>query len=164
MKKRLSIVIVIGMMMFSTTCFASMYDDLKNNPNYIYYGGGGTGISFFMDKSSLVVNKYEPPIYIIAFISIDYSTGFPKGGVPESVRSKTMWYKYDYDLRKMYLGKPNADGTFSGEYINPKDVNINSAINAMVTGGEIAFYLAYNMSFYDEPVTFLTKKYINSHK
>lgn len=164
MKKRLSVFIVVGIMVFSTTCFASLAEELDNNPNYIYYGGAGTGTAFFMDKSSLVVNKYEPPIYIIAFISIDYSTGLLKGRVSESVRSKTMWFKYDYDLRRMYSGRPNTDGTFSWEYINPKDVNINSAINAMVTGGEIAFYLAYNMSFYDEPVTFLTKKYINSHK
>lgn len=164
MKKLFSMFIMLGIMMFSTTCFASLFEDLKNDPNYIYYGGGGTGLSFFMDKSSLIVNKYEPPIYIIAFIRMDYSTGFPKGGVPESVHPKVIWYKYNYNLRRMYWCKSNIDGDFSWEYIDPKNANIDSALNSIITGGEIAFYLAYNMSFYNKPVTFLTKKYINIHK
>lgn len=50
MKKIFSVFILAGIMMFSTTCFASMFDDLKNNSNYIYYGGAGTGISFFWIK------------------------------------------------------------------------------------------------------------------
>ena len=164
MKKTFSVFILAGIMLFSTTCFASIADDLENNPNYIYYGGAGTGISFFMDKTSIKVNKYEPPIYIIAFINMTYSAGFPNGGRPESVIPKTEWYKYNFDSRKMYFGKQHVDGTFSWEFINPQEANTNSAINSMVTGGELAFYLAYNMSFYDKPVTFLTKKYINSHK
>lgn len=161
MKKLFSIFIVLGILMFSTTCFASLYEDLKNDPNYIYYGGAGTGISFFLDKTSINVNKYEPPIYIIAFINMSYSAGFPKGGTPESVSPKTVWYKYNYDSRKMYLGRQNVDGILSWEYIDPQEVNLNSTLNSVVTGGELAFYLAYNMSFYDKPVTFLTKKYIN---
>lgn len=164
MKKLFSMFIMLRIMMFSTTCFASLYEDLKNNPNYIYYGGGGTGISFFMDKSSLIVNKYEPPIYIIAFISMNYSAGFTKSGVPETVHPKVVWYKYNYNLRRMYLGKPNIDGTFSWEYIDTKNTNIDSALNSIIAGGEIAFYIAYNMSFYNKPVTFLAKKYINIHK
>lgn len=161
MKKLFSIFIMLGIMMISTTCFASLYEDLKNDPNYIYYGGAGTGISFFLDKTSINVNKYEPPIYIIAFINMSYSAGFPKGGTPESVSPKTVWYKYNYDSRKMYLGRQNVDGILSWEYIDPQEVNLNSTLNSVVTGGELAFYLAYNMSFYDKPVTFLTKKYIN---
>lgn len=161
MKKIFSVFILAGIMMFSTTCFASMFDDLKNNSNYIYYGGAGTGISFFLDKTSINVNKYEPPVYIIAFINMSYSAGFPKGGTPESVSPKTVWYKYNYDSRKMYLGRQNVDGILSWEYIDPQEVNLNSTLNSVVTGGELAFYLAYNMSFYDKPVTFLTKKYIN---
>ena len=164
MKKICSVFILAGIMMFSTTCFASIADDLENNPNYIYYGGAGTGISFFLDKTSINVNKYEPPVYIIAFINMSYSAGFPKGGRPESVTPITVWYKYNYDSRKMYLGRQQVDGTFSWEYINPQEVNTNSAINSMVTGGELAFYLAYNRSFYDEPISFLAKQYINSHK
>ena len=163
MKKVVSVFILAGIMMFSTPCSASLFDDLRNNPNYIYYGGAGTGISFFLDKTSINVNKYEPPVYIIAFINMSYSAGFPKGGTPESVSPKTVWYKYNYDSRKMYLGRQNIDGTFSWEYIDPQEVNSNSALNSIVTGGELAFYLAYNMSFYNNPVTFLTKKYINSH-
>ena len=161
MKKLFSIFIMLGIMMISTTCFASLYEDLKNDPNYIYYGGAGTGISFFLDKTSINVNKYEPPVYIIAFINMSYSAGFPKGGTPESVSPKTVWYKYNYDSRKMYLGRQNVDGILSWEYIDPQEVNLNSTLNSVVTGGELAFYLAYNMSFYDKPVTFLTKKYIN---
>ncbi|MBE5060755.1 hypothetical protein INF25_08160 [Megamonas funiformis] len=61
----------------------------------------------------------------------------------------------------MYLGRQNVDGILSWEYIDPQEVNLNSTLNSVVTGGELAFYLAYNMSFYDKPVTFLTKKYIN---
>lgn len=49
-EKIFSVFILAGIMMFSTTCFASMFDDLKNNSNYIYYGGAGTGISFFWIK------------------------------------------------------------------------------------------------------------------
>lgn len=164
MKKRLSIiVIVIGMMMFSTTCFASMYDDLKNNPNYIYYGGGGTGISFFMDKSSLVVNKYEPPTYVIAFIKITYSAGFPAGGYPEKITSGITRYMYDYNSRKMYLERHN-NGKAYWDYLNPLELKGNSGGEALLSGGEIAFYLAYNMSFYDEPISFVAKQYINGHK
>ena len=165
MKKLFSIFIMLGIMMISTTCFASLYEDLKNDPNYIYYGGGGTGISFFMDKSSLIVNKYEPPIYIIAFIRMDYSTGFPKGGVPESVHPKVIWYKYNYNLRRMYWSKSNIDGTFSWEYIDTKNANIDSALNSIIAGGEIAFYLAYNINFYkDGPLSWYAKSYFETLK
>lgn len=165
MKKVVSVFILAGIMMFSTPCSASLFDDLRNNPNYIYYGGAGTGISFFLDKTSINVNKYEPPVYIIAFINMSYSAGFPKGGTPESVSPKTVWYKYNYDSRKMYLGRQNVDGILSWEYIDTKNANKNSALNSIIAGGEIAFYLAYNINFYkDGPLSWYAKSYFETLK
>lgn len=163
MKKRLSIFIVVGIMMFSTTCFASLAEELDNNPNYIHYGGVSIGVAFYMDKTSINVHKYEPPIYIIAFTNLTYKSGAPHEGFPENVTYSTKRYKYNYDTRQMYCETKKANGEIYWEYIDPNKAT-KGYDYALLSGGEIAFYLAYNMSFYDEPISFVVKKYINSHK
>lgn len=163
MKKAFSIFILIGMMMFSIPCSASMFDDLRNNPNYIYYGGVSIGVSFFMDKTSINVHQYKPPIYIIAFTNLTCKSGAPHEGFPENVTYGTKRYKYNYDTRQMYYEEKKATGETSWEYIDPHKATKGYEY-AQLSGGEIAFYLAYNMSFYDEPISFLAKQYINNHK
>ncbi len=151
---------------FMSTASANLYDDLKNDPKYIYIGGAGTGISTFMDKTSINVHKYAPPIYIIAFKAIDYSSGFAAQGVPESVKPRNYRYYYDYSTRRMYEEYYNIENqAYYWRYIDAQSefYNQHSAANLILTGGEIAFYLAYNMSFYDEPKTYLTKEYISNH-
>ena len=65
----------------------------------------------------------------------------------------------------MYLGRQNVDGILSWEYIDTKNANKNSALNSIIAGGEIAFYLAYNINFYkDGPLSWYAKSYFETLK
>lgn len=164
MKRVFSIFILIGVMMFSTTCFASnsstiLIDNLKNDPNYIYIGGVGSGYAILLDKTSINVHEYNPPHYTIAFIRIDYSN-IPIREPIEAIKSSVQIYHYDYDTRKIY-----SEGTNKKRYyVDPIDLSKTNGGRSMLAEAELVFYLAYNMSFFDEPISPKAKEYINTHK
>ena len=139
----------------------AMYADLGN---YIQYdrGSAGTGlrISNYINRVSIDVQKYDPPQYIIAFHRIEQLVGHHMNTVSESGHDSIVRYSYDLDLKKMYIERCE-NGTCHWEYLEPSKIDRLMGTDRDIAGGEMAFYLAYNQSFYDEPKTFYVKKFIN---
>ena len=50
MKKLVCMFVLIIVMAVPSTSFASLFDDLKNNSNYIYCGHTGSGFAIFLVK------------------------------------------------------------------------------------------------------------------
>lgn len=159
-------VLVIGTV---SSCFAIDVNEFKANPDrYIYYGGAGTGTGMYIDKESINVHQYNPPYYIIAFKTLSYfNNGMYGYRHHESVsyRKNIERYFYNYDTKAMYREKYDANHQPYWEYVDPALVNTCESLgkHQEIGMGEIAFYLAYNMGFYDSPVDYATKKYVSKY-
>lgn len=131
--------------------------DMYANPrNYVCYGGASTGFSFYINKRSIDVQQYTPPNYIIAAREITHHL-LPGENI---VGDRVMRFRYDYKLHKMWLETFDENNNLYWKEINPaKSKNYHD--DNWVAAGEILFYLAYNISFYDEIKTQAAKDYIN---
>lgn len=138
----------------------------RNPTNYVRYGGQSTGVSYFIEKDSINVHKYAPPNYIISVMTVFYaSNGMTSPGFMETARYRgDVRYAYDYSQHTMYIERIDENGNSVWEYIDPSAYgsfeSYKSGRDAIIAAGEIAFYLAYNMSFYESPVS-LGDKIIN---
>ena len=153
---------------------AMLADMYKNPARYIHIGSDNFGLSFYLDKTTVESHEYAPPIYIIAFkpvyhlftpdleqrIEVEYA-GYTANGVQR--------YKYDYSTRKMYIEKYNQNGNSYWENIAPLTKEQMSHMiggdiryhERKLTAGEIAFYLVYGMSFFEQP-TYGAADFINN--
>ena len=137
---------------------ALLADMYANPKDYIGLGGAGTGLSVWLYKKSLDVQKYRPPIYTIAMQWAIYSV--QPSGTTASWAGKYQ-YLYNYDQRKIYVYEPEHK---NWRVLNPKDANGPSVSmdSKHIETAEFAFYLAYNMSFFDEPLSNGLRMYIKS--
>lgn len=163
MRKILGLMVCI-FVMFSGNCFAStgssvLINSLKNDPNYIYIGGVGSGFAILLDKTSINVHEYNPPYYTIAFIRIDYSNIPPRVPI-EAIKSSVHRYHYDYDTRKIF--SEGFDKTW--HYVDPVDLSKTNGGRSMLAEAELVFYLAYDMSFFDKPLSPRMQEYIKTGK
>ena len=152
-------------MMIAANCFAwsnnpATMEALKSNPqNYIYYGYTGPGGTLYIDKLSIGIEKYEPPNYVIKFKSISYDI------FPSKKYANEYWvkYYYNYDTKKIFRETKDRNNNTTLEPIDEKKYSKLPANQKWIlNGGEIAFYLAYNMSFYNEPISELLKEYLKT--
>ncbi len=136
---------------------AQLSNEMHANPyNFIRYGAQGMDSVFYIDKSSLAVVKYEPPRYEIIIRNI----------VVGSATDEFLSYSYDYKSRRMYVKLADRhSGAKSWIYIDPKNIKGRSIYQqnweSYLAAGEIVFYMAYNMNFFDKPVTDAFKNYLN---
>ena len=42
----------------------------NNRENYIWYGGQSTGVNFYVERNSIKVEMYNPPLYIISMNTV----------------------------------------------------------------------------------------------
>lgn len=136
MKRIITLAILVFSMMFGTA-FADYPDYFGGNRNLILCGGH-MGYGFYLDKSSLVVQEYNPPIYRIAVNVLTVPNADRGNSTRFSVRTAT--YMYNWDERRMY--RVNDD---SMRYIPPVGSNAEAGHEF---SGEMAFYIAYHMKFY----------------
>ena len=142
----------------------------NDDKTYVYCGGGGMGSQVFIDRSTLKVEQYEPPIYIISVDTFRFHPQYEdRAKIPER---RIHWrFKYDYANRKMYKYAPGGSGAkgakiryeqyckdmkiqpdptidWSGDwaYIDPHVYYGEGTQPPEV--GEIAFALAYKLKFY----------------
>lgn len=134
--------------------------DMNQNPrSYILYGGLGSGVSCYIYKKSIDVQKYAPPEYIISFKNINY-VAFRGVTAKTSIKR----YKYNFDEKKMYWEVNDKDGITRWELLDIISLqNGTGGARSILAAGEIAFYLAYNISFFDTPITDYAKKIINGN-
>ena len=142
MKKMIGVFMTIFLMLFSSAALAY-------NPYPIYLDGdhnfilcdGHMGGAWYVDRSSLIVQKYEPPQYIIAvnIVSVDQADA----GNTSISNVRTYRFFYNYDSRKMYV---DVKGNSNWRYLDPQGSWAETGVT--MPAGEIAFALAYNLKFY----------------
>lgn len=140
MRKLFSIVVMLFVLSISTVAFANYPTYLNGNRNYVLCDGQ-MGVGMYLDKSSLNVEKYAPPQYII---SVDVvMVGDADRGKTEIGSRKHCRFFYNYDLRQMYNDTYLND---NWSYIPTEGSRAETMLR--LPAGEMAFYLAYNMKFY----------------
>ena len=142
MKKILLLLSLVCTLLLAGTAMA--YDPYPNHlggdDNYILVDGH-MGVAWYLDRSSLYVEKCEPPQYIIA-VNVCQVNGADRGNTAIS-RVLTERFFYNWDLRQMYVDR---DGSSNWRYLDPNGSWASTGI--VMPAGEMAFYLAYDMRFY----------------
>lgn len=142
MKKLCMAFIIACITMLSSVAFANdLYPDhLNGNSNYILCDGH-MGYAWYVDRSSLNVQKYAPPQYIIAVNVVEVPNA--DRGYTAISNVKTYRFFYNSDLVQMYVDYNLND---NWKYLDPKGSWAETGI--AMPAGEIAFALAYNYKFY----------------
>ncbi len=170
-KKFLATIIFAAGLIFSGNCFAEVAgDNLLNDfkqKRADYINCGMENISYSVDKNSLNVLKYAPPEYIISVNLIYYSSNGLKGNtLKEFAKSMSRQYRYDYAERRMYVKRSDDSGAAYWIFVDPKMADklegYKNDWDMDMAAGEIAFYLAYGMSFFEKPVSEAAKQVIMS--
>lgn len=170
MKKiAIALLIVLSVMEYTSVAFAADAERyFKGDKNYILCGAS-MGAGFFVDRNSLKIEKYEPPIYILSIDTLAAGYYFMDRSKSHLGRRHTDKFMYDYSKREMYLYTPNGGSDMKWRYDNYYGNNINKLskkINwnsqwtyvdpdvfygegaVFPTAGEIAFALAYGVKFH----------------
>ena len=138
---RLFLCTMILLVATATSAFASYQTYLGGDSNYILVDAHmDTG--WYVDKSSLNVQMYNPPQYIIA-INVCTVPNASRGNTSIS-KVQTMRFFYNYDLRKMSIDRHT--GSSDWRYLDPNGCWAETGIS--MPAGEKAFELAYGMEFY----------------
>lgn len=119
----------------------NLYPDYLNGDSNYILCDGHMGYAWYVDRSSLTVQKYEPPQYIIA-VNVVTVPNADRGNTAIS-EVKTYRFFYNSDLGQMYVDSQLND---NWRYLNPRGCWAETGI--VMPAGEIAFALAYNMKFY----------------
>ena len=125
------------------------YPTYLNGDRNLILCDGHMGVAWYVDRNSLVVQKYDPPQYIIAVNVVTASSAyndendFYNGGRGKIKEVTTKRFFYNWDLREMYIDTTGKDGW---RYLKPNGSWAETGIS--MPAGEIAFYLAYKMKFY----------------
>ena len=143
-------------LLFLFLAVAALPSAHANYPTYLNGDGnfilvdGHMGTAWYVDRSSLVVQSYNPPSYIIAVnvvsahSAIDEERDFYHGGEGTVTGIKTYRFSYDWDSRSMYVD----NGSQGWSYLNPWGSWAETGIR--MPAGEMAFALAYGLRFYGE--------------
>ena len=171
-RKFLATLVFASSLLISGNCFAEFHGESdpalianmnQNRANYI--NCGAENISWQIDKTSLNVMKYEPPEYIISInLVMQSSNGLSGTDAITLAKSVTRQFRYNYNDRRIYVKRTDDSGAAYWIFIDPKVIGTPEGYkndwNTDMAAGEIAFYLAYGMSFFDKPVSKLAGDYI----
>lgn len=137
--------LLIGMLfifLFAETSFAyNPYPTHLGDDNNYILCDGHMGAAWYVDRSSLVAQAYNPPYYKLA-INVVYVPKADRGGT-NIANVRTYHYYYDLNNRNMYSWDGRMDYYY---YLDPN--GSWAATGIRMPAGEIAFVLAYNMKFY----------------
>ena len=98
--------------------------------------------AFYLDKTSIVIQKYDPPIYTIAVNLVQVAND------DIQLRDvKTIYFMYKLKPRSMFVPKNESWHHLSAVY---KDESMENNDIEFVRAGEMAFYIAYKMKFYGD--------------
>ena len=145
----------------------SLLEDMKKNPqNYIesgsYWAFNNICVmtQYYIFQPSLEVKQYAPPKYIISIKRVSCLPG------NEEAKNFVSWhytYKflYDYDEQKIYMRNIDSNNQPYWEYLDPIFANVRNEQHAYdLEAAELAFYFAYNQSFFKKPLSKNFKKHI----
>lgn len=162
----------VAVFLMTENCSAGedILPEMYANPkNYIYIGSGGTGIPLFISKSSLDVQEYAPPRYVIAIRCVigSFQRKQENGVWRDDYHAhfgSTSRYLYDYNERKIYVEEKDTNNKLYWKYLDPQFANSIPSDPRMhdIVSAEFAFYFAYNQSFFDKPASISLKRYIET--
>lgn len=132
---------VFTLCMFSSSALAFSWADYYNNDFNFPRVWGHTGVGVFIDRTSVSVERYDPPCYIIAVNVF----GAGNGGYGGRGDYDTERFFYNYDENRMYYD--NNPGQDDWVYIYTDYHSTLNCENNYI--GEAAFYVAYAMPFYN---------------
>ena len=136
------VALVTTLLMGNSAAEAIYSKNLGGDPNYVLCDGH-MGTAWYVDASSLDVQMYAPPQYIIAVNVVSVQDADMGNTAIHDVR--TMRFFYNYDMQHMYVDRRPSDGDW--RYLDPKvcwaDIGITHP------AGKIAFRLAYGRDFYE---------------
>lgn len=165
--------LLLATIFLPTICFAAnllgeedaaTLNDMRNNPlNYLAVGSIGREISLYIDKNSIHVQEYAPPNCIIAFMEVAYIVPInAKNPYKISAHTSLRRYKYNLDEQKMYRELKDSGGNLvEWQEVIPVSSGVDIPFTAK---GEVAFCLAYNRSFYDDPMTIYLQFYLKNKR
>ena len=154
MKKFILFLFVCIMMTASVAMAYNPYPTHLNDDNNFVLCDGHMGTAWYVDRSSLVIEKYEPPQYIIS-VNVVTVNEADQGNTNISL-VRTFRFFYNYDLRKMFVDR---DDQSNWRYLDPWGCWADTG--GSMPAGEIAFYSAYKQKFYGvlNKYSQYTKKY-----
>lgn len=141
--KRHIISLIMSMLVIFTASTALAYQPyaqyLNGYPNFKLCDGH-MGTAWYVDLSSLNVNLYDPPTYIIGVnvLAADADNNYAVSNIT------TYRFQYNYTQQTLYVENPN---TGSWRYIDPDDCWAETGI--VLPAAKIAFYQAYGIPFYN---------------
>ncbi|WP_027396247.1 hypothetical protein [Anaerovibrio lipolyticus] len=152
MKKIVLMILSLLLLSFAAMASANYPTYLNGNRNLILCDGH-MGSAWYVDRTTLNVEKYNPPQYIISVNIITASSAynnvndFYNGGEGKITGVRQARFFYNWDLREMYFDTTGKDGW---RFLPPSGSWAETSV--FMPAGETAFYLAYKMKFYGRKV------------
>jgi len=131
----------------------SVYPDTLNNGNYICVDGG-MGVGTYADRSSVMVQNYNPPHYQIAIkvIRVAFSDEYWRthetyiGSPYKILGSSIEYFRYNWEKKSVSYLAHNGWKDWNIQY----DYSHAEGNPFIPLTAEVAFVTAYNMRFYDD--------------
>ena len=136
MKKTILFLVVMWSMMTVSVAMAyNPYPPHLNDDNNYALCDGHMGTAWYVDKSSLIVEKYEPPQYILSIKVVKVNEA--DRGNTNIADVKTFRFSYSYNLKKMFVDRDNQS---NWRYLDPWGCWADTGVS--MPAGEMAFYLS----------------------
>ena len=155
MRKMMTLLLALAMMVTASIASASAEhgdcpEHLAGDSNFpIVYALWHDG--WYVDKSSLNVQRYDPPYYVIAVNVVTVPDA--AGGNQSMNNVKTFRFFYNIDQKGMYIDQHTGNDDWA--LLDVEDPAERAGLPMAI--GEAAFYQAYHMKFYGSK-TFLDAK------
>ena len=140
MKRFFALVVGLCVFILSGVAFAN-YPTYLNGDRNLILCDGHMGVAWYVDRTSLVVQKYEPPQYIIAVNVVSVQDADMGNTAIHDVR--TMRFFYNYDMQRMYIATQPNDSDL--RYLNPNGCRVE--IGIAHPAGKGPFRLDLGMDF-----------------
>ncbi|MEE3453332.1 hypothetical protein [Dialister sp.] len=142
MKKLLFILSFLVLLAMGQSVFASSSypDHLGGDPNYILVDGH-QGIGYYLDKSSIYLEKDDPQLAILQFNVCTVNNAIK--GATEIGHVMTTRMFYDRVQCAMFTYNENTN---KWNYINPTAPR--AAVRGYMDGAEMAYYITFGKKFY----------------
>ena len=155
MKKiRVLLMTVLAMLMITAVCYAeSMYPATLDNGNLVLVDGH-MGVGQYADRSSVAVQRYNPPDYQLSINIVNVTFSEEHYRVHHSYHNcpytygnvLTLSFRYNWDRKS--VSRQHYDGTWADWNINRDNSHADG--NPLVPNtAEVAFVSAYKMRFYN---------------
>ncbi len=150
---KITILTVAVLLLPSSAAFANFYPATLDNGNLVWVDGG-MGMGCYADRTSVVVEQYEPPNYQIAIslVSVSFSDEYWRqhetyvGGPYKIGKSLLLRFRYNWDRKSIaYIRKDCwRDWNINRDYCHADG-------NPLIpNAAEVAFVSAYNMQFFGD--------------